>query len=389
MAAPYNVVLLFLHHLHINCATLSPAPPAGLRILCWRSGGGLDRTMTSLEKVLDKHSEVVEKGFTKEGKLKYKSYAISTMRGGVGKSTLAFNLAYEMAGERPMLLADLCAQCNLTENLMRDEDPEITILNALQPRMLGPAFGTAPDDASYRVSKTCDAFKTRKPTYLIPGSALMFAFPANMYQQLQIASAQNNPKAVAGLLDSLRIVLTEESKEKGTTGILMDTSPFYAGGTHLAWCAADAVIIPVRVDEHSIDSLELTLDLLTNESRDFVTWNERAGGRKPPRVAAVVMTMVGSKSRLRATRDQASRMYIGRALNIAEKYSHLFDVDDVADAFVITDDFVSSGRISGAKSIPISRLNIGSFHTVEGKRLQVNASVQRYQRELAYLMSVI
>ena len=28
----------------------------------------------------------------------------------------------------------------------------------------------------------------------------------------------------------------------------MDTSPFYAGGTHLAWCAADAVIIPVRVD---------------------------------------------------------------------------------------------------------------------------------------------
>jgi hypothetical protein len=55
----------------------------------------------------------------------------------------------------------------------------------------------------------------------------------------------------------------------------------------------------------------------------------------------------------------------------------------------VTDDFVSSGRISGAKSIPISKLKIGAFHTVEGKRLQVNASATRYQRELAYLVSVL
>ena len=82
-------------------------------------------------------------------------------------------------------------------------------------------------------------------------------------------------------------------------------------------------------------------------------------------------------------------MYIERALAIAERYSALFDYDDPADAFVVTDDFVSSGRISGAKSLPISRLKIGSFHTVEGKRLQVNASATRYQRELAYLVSVL
>lgn len=141
-----------------------------------------------------------------------------------------------------------------------------------------------------------------------------------------------------------------------------------AGGTHLAWFATDAIIIPVRVDEHSLDSLDLTLDLLSNKSQDFVMWNDRAGGRSAPRVAAIVMTMVGSKSQLRSTPDRASRMYVERALTIAEKYKDLFDHDDPSDSFVIKDDFVSAGRISGAKSVPISRSKVGAFHMVEGKR---------------------
>jgi cellulose biosynthesis protein BcsQ len=307
----------------------------------------------------------------------------------VGKSTLAFNLAYELAASRSLLVADLCPQRNLTETLMRDAHPEVTILSALQPMLLGPAFGSAPEDLSYRASQYCDSFKTVKTSFVIPGDALMFAFPSTLYQQLQTAHAQNNSKAVRALLECLRAILDKEAKEKKVDGVLLDTSPFYAGGTHLAWCAADAIIIPVRVDEHSLDSLELTLDLLSNKTRDFVMWNDRAGGRPAPRVAAIVMTMVGSKSQLRSTPDRASRMYIERALMIAEKYKQLFDHDDPSDSFVITDDFVSAGRISGAKSVPISRLKIGSFHMVEGKRLQVNSSAARYQRELAFLLSIL
>src|SRR5262249_51464407 len=149
------------------------------------------------------------------------------------------------------------------------------------------------------------------------------------------------------------------------------------------------VIVPVRVDEHSIESLNLTLDMLDNPARDFVSWNERAGGLPAPKVAAIVMTMAGSKSQKKFTPDSASRMYIERALKLAEEHPGLFDYDDIRDAFVITDDFVSAGRISGAKSIPIAQLKVGSFHTVEGKRLQVNSSATRYQRELGYLASVI
>jgi hypothetical protein len=65
-------------------------------------------------------------------------------------------------------------------------------------------------------------------------------------------------------------------------------------------------------------------------------------------------------------------MYVEKAYGIAAKYPGLFDYDDPADAFAITDDFMSAGRISGAESIPIPQLRVGQFHTVNGKRLQVN-----------------
>jgi chromosome partitioning protein len=119
----------------------------------------------------------------------------------------------------------------------------------------------------------------------------------------------------------------------------------------LAWCAVDAPIIPVRVDEHSLESLELTLKMLDDPGRDFCRWNERAGGLEAPKVAAIVMTMVGSKSQVRATPDQASRMYIERAIAIAERCPKVFGHEDPSDAFVLTDDFHSAGRISGAKRI--------------------------------------
>lgn len=347
--------------------------------------------MASLvEGVLQRYAQVVEDGYVAEGGPRFKSYAVSNLRGGVGKSTMTFNLAYEISRRNSVLVADLCPQCNLTETILKGADPKVTIATALTPKMLGPAFGDIPEDISYRISSYVDDFKGGKACYAIPGDPELFAFPSSMYQQLQVALSRGEPKAVSTLLTSLHAIMKDEAKDKKCDILLMDTSPFYAGGTHLAWCAAEALIIPVRVDEHSIESLSLTLEMLSKKEKDFQMWNDRAGGLPSPKVAAIVMTMAGSKSRLSSTPGKASQMYIERAVSIADKHKHLFAHDDISKAFVVTDDFVSSGQISGAESIPISQLKVGRFHTVsEGKRLQVNQSVTRYQKQLRYLASIL
>lgn len=85
----------------------------------------------------------------------------------------------------------------------------------------------------------------------------------------------------------------------------------------------------------------------------------------------------------------ASQLYVEKAYEVCIKYPKLFDFENIADAFVITDDFMSAGKISGALSIPISCLHVGKFHSIGGKRLQVNKSQEKYKKELEHLISII
>jgi chromosome partitioning protein len=201
------------------------------------------------KRIFENYDQALEEGGIQSVKFQYQSYCVSNLRGGIGKTTLCFNLAYTFSRHKRTLVADLCPQKNLTEAIMRDADIVVTIMDALRPKVLGSAFGDMPDDISYRISTLNDYFKGGKASYFIAGDADLFAFPSSLYQQLQQAMAAGHEKAVKNILLSLRDVLETERKSKECDLILMDCSPFYAGSTHLAWCASDAIIIPIRVDE--------------------------------------------------------------------------------------------------------------------------------------------
>ena len=349
--------------------------------------------MSGIQKVLERSEAILAGDYAPPRERDFKTYAVTNFRGGIGKSTLAFNLAYELSRKNRTLLLDTCSQRNFTQNLMGDDifEVESTIYEALVNVITAGGLPEA-DELMVSVSPHCFSFKGGKPSYLVPGSTELFLFPSLMYGQLaQFSQLRSDQKlrASRNILKSLNAVVGHVSSRSNPDKILIDTSPFFGGATHLAWEAAEALIIPVRVDQHSLEALRLTLDMLTNLERDFHRFNAQSGIEHQPVVHAVVMTHCGWNRQRANTPDSSTRYFVEQALAVAMDFAHVFSEDDPADCFYLLDDFHSSGRISGKQRIPLSRLKAGTKYLVDGQRLEVNPSVDRYKREVANLTAAL
>lgn len=346
--------------------------------------------MPDISKILERSEAILSGQDIPSRTTKFGKYAISNFRGGIGKSTLAFNLAYELSRDHRTLLVDTCSQRNFTQNLMGDEVFGVspTIYDALVNGVTG-GDPIANDELAVSVAPHCVSFKGGKPTYIIPGSTELFLFPSLMYGQLaQFAQLGENQKKRASqtILRSLSKIVDQVSEFAKPEKTLIDTSPFFGGATHLAWETAEALIVPVRVDQHSIEALRLTLSMLTTQIMDFHRFNEQAGFKHQPRVHAIVMTHCGWNRQKANTPDSSTKFFVEAALDIADEYKEVF-TEEPSDCFYLLDDFHSSGRISGQQRIPLSELKAGRKFMIDGQRLEVNPSVDRYKREMKNLTS--
>ena len=348
--------------------------------------------MSGIEKVLERSEAILSGENAPPRERSFKTYAVTNFRGGIGKSTLAFNLAYELSRKNRTLLLDTCSQRNLTQNLLGDDVFVVqpTIYDALV-KVVTAGQMAPPDELIVSVSPHCVSFKGGRPTYLVPGSTELFLFPSLMYGQLaQFAQLRaERERASQNVLGALTQVVSRASEAAKPDKILIDTSPFFGGATHLAWEAAEALIIPVRVDQHSLDALRLTLNMLTDMDMDFHRLNAQSGIERQPLVHAVVMTHCGWNRQRANTPDSSTRFFVERALEIANDYRAVFSEPEPADCLYLLDDFPSSGRISGKQRIPLSELKAGRKYLVEGQRLEVNPSVDRYKKEIINLANAL
>lgn len=175
---------------------------------------------------------------------KVRKLAVSNFKGGVGKTTICLNLAYELARRgRRVLLVDLDPQGNLSSfvpaqsggSIADEVGRGLTVADIFIPKVLG-TVGTRAEDVVYRTAWDD-----------------VDIIPADIRLQDAVVPIVDGKRVVEFLLDDLG--------EGSYDAVIMDTRPDCADiKTQCAWVAADHVLVPVQDNGVMMDSLADTLD---------------------------------------------------------------------------------------------------------------------------------
>jgi chromosome partitioning protein len=168
-----------------------------------------------------------------------RTVAIWTQKGGVGKSTLATNLAHALAvfRRRRVLLIDTEKQGNATDPLLNGTKPTLTLYDVL--------FGKA------TIAEA--AVTARENLRIVPADASLDE--AEDYVSLQMMRGRG--------LYLLRDALGAEDGDDEDDYVLLDMGPGVTSIAKAALFAADELLLPVQLEPYAMQAV-----------RDVLTWIE-------------------------------------------------------------------------------------------------------------------
>lgn len=346
--------------------------------------------MNDYENVISRQEDIANGDFPTLSLPKFNKYTLCNLRGGIGKTTLSFNLSF--LGD-DVLAVDTCPQGNLS--FFFDDQyyshASASVKDLILPYLI-PGLGKASHISSF-VGATNKFFKNKK-TFYIPSSNDLYMLPSQLISAINQTNGLQQDvrkKALLGILHSLRNEIDREMNEIGTvTKCLIDTSPFFAGATQLAWYATDALIIPVRTDQQSVKSLELLIHTLTSSESEFNKY-ARDLDIQTPKIQMVVLTHCGwsTVAGARNKPNQQTEVYIKKVYDILNRYRSLLTTDDPSNHLFLLDDFLGSGRISSALSKPLELLEPGESKTIDRMKVSVNKSVTKCKHQLEFINEII
>lgn len=220
-----------------------------------------------------------------------KVVSLINMKGGVGKTTLAVGLAWELAKKHRVLLVDIDPQFNATQWVV-DADVYLnwlknrhTVLNVFQPAS-APQYGTTAPPPAKPSDKTTiiPVTKGGKTLYMLPSALELMKLDA----------------APRGTENRLRVFL--DKVRPNFDYILIDCPPTASLFSYSAFLASDAYLVPVKPDPLSV----LGLPLLQKAMQDY----EERSGQELNRLG-IVFTQVRPTDAMTATMQQVRLEYPG------------------------------------------------------------------------------
>ena len=237
--------------------------------------------------------------------------ALLNMKGGVGKSTLAVNLAWEMATapwDKRVLVVDLDPQFNCSqylvgvrrvEKIIADERP--TIWDILEQLTTVPGRPSSPLDPSDAVVRVFSG-RSGGSIHLIPS-------------RLELSQSLRNP---AGKEQLLKRAVDE--LEEAYDLVIIDGAPTESMLTTAAYIVADHVLIPVRPEFLST----IGLPLLEQSLSDFSAAHP---GRQPAVLGIVFNAISGYSPEEVTSRTDVQRFAAARGWPVFDQevaYSRSF-----------------------------------------------------------------
>lgn len=186
--------------------------------------------------------------------------SLINMKGGVGKTTLAVGLAWELAKKHKVLLVDIDPQFNATQWVVPAEDylqwvkSKKTIFDVFQPSEgVGPGIGSS--SSSSRKAKS--EATLRNSVITVDSGGVSLDIVPSILDLMRLDAAPR------GTENRLRVFL--EPARGHYDYILIDCPPTASLFSYSAYLASDAYLVPVKPDPLSV----LGLPLLERAMEDY------------------------------------------------------------------------------------------------------------------------
>lgn len=208
-----------------------------------------------------------------------KSLVFFNNKGGVGKTTLSFNLAHMLARQGPrVVVLDYDPQCNISailldETVLADvwegEQPGATVKDCLDLVRRGKGDVLQP-----RLSQVADGL------WLLPGHLGLSRFEQTLAEGFAKTLGVDNERAL-DLTTALDLLSNLAADAVDADILLIDVGPSLGALNRAALLACDHVVLPVAPDLFSLQGLRNVGPTLREWRQDWQTVRERGLQDKP------------------------------------------------------------------------------------------------------------